>query len=107
MSGTDAEIRQIKRRRATILKMVRQGHEAQLQRLDDFGVFATMQDLGMQMSRRAIITMLQDLCVLGYLKYKQGFSDEHDRVTLSEIELTPLGLTITMRRQSNDEVLFD
>jgi hypothetical protein len=107
MSGTDAEIRQIKRRRATILKMVRQGHENQLQRLDDFGAWATMQDLGMQMSRRAVITMLQDLCVLEYLRYKQGFSDEHDRVTLSEIELTPKGLTITVRRQSNDDILFD
>jgi hypothetical protein len=107
MSGTDAEIRQIKRRRATILKMVRQGHESQFQRLDDFGVWAAMQDLGMQMGRNAVITMLQDLCTLEYLRYRQGFSDENNRVTLSEIELTPRGLTVTIRRQSNDDLLFD
>jgi hypothetical protein len=107
MSGTDAEIRQIRRRRVVILKMIRQGHQQQLQRLDDFGVWAAMQDLGMQMGRNAVITMLQDLCVLDYIKYRQGFSDENDRVTLSEIELTPRGLTVVIRRQSNDDLLFD
>lgn len=107
MSGTDAEIRQIRRRRTTILKFVRQGHEAQRSRMDDFEVWTMMNDLGLRISRNAVITMLQDLCVLDYLRYKEGFSEERNLVTLNEIELTPRGITVYLRRQSNDDLLFD
>ncbi len=103
----DAAVRQMMRRRGTMLKFIRQGHEKQLSRMDDFDIYGMMQDVGMQMGRKEIITMLQDLCVIGYIKYVQSFDEEHERTKLSEIELTPQGLAVTVRRKSNDEVLFD
>ena len=105
--STEAEIRLMKRRRGTVLKSVRQGHEQQMHRMDDFDVWSMMQDLGMQMGRKAVLTMLQDLCVLGYIQYTQTFDEENARARLSEIVLTSQGAAITIRRQSNDEVLFD
>lgn len=104
--SNEQEVRQIKRQRATVLKMIRQGHEGQLHRMDDFEVWAAMQDLGMQMGRKAVLTMLQDLCVFGYLKYVQSFDEDEERIRLAEIELTAMGTAIAVRRQSNDEVLF-
>ena len=102
----EQEVRQIKRQRATMLKLVRQGHESQLHRMDDFEMWAAMQDLGMQMGRRQVLTMLQDMAVFGYVRFRQGFDEDQEHICLTEIELTALGTAITVRRQSNDEVLF-
>ena len=89
-----------------MLKSIRQGHEKQLHRMDDFEMFCQMQDLGMRMSQNQVVTMLQDLAVFGYVKFVQGFDDVRERVCLTELELTAMGTAITVRRQSNDEVLF-
>lgn len=102
----EQEVRQLKRQRAIMLKSVRQGHEKQLHRMDDFEMWCQMQDLGMHMSQNQVVTMLQDLAVFGYIKFDQSFSDQRERVVLTEIELTAMGTAITVRRQSNEEVLF-
>ncbi|MHB1673785.1 MAG: hypothetical protein ACYCSP_05990 [Acidobacteriaceae bacterium] len=96
-----------KRRRGILLKLVRQGHEAQLSRMDDFEVFAILQELGHSMGRDQVLTMLQDLQLLGYLNFRQKVNDITGRVELSEIELTATGLGVVLRRKSNDDVLVD
>jgi hypothetical protein len=105
--STELEVRQLKRQRARMLRTIRQGHEKQLHHMDDFEIFAFMQDIGMRMSRNQVITMLQDLCIMGYLQFKQVFDDESERMRLYEIELTSVGIALVLRRKSNDEVLFD
>lgn len=103
----DPELNQIRRRRGTILKLIRQTHEGQLARMDDFDIWSMMQDLGANMSQRQVVTMLQDLQVLGYISFEQSFSQPKERVVAEKITLTATGLGITTRRKNTDEVLFD
>jgi hypothetical protein len=103
---TEQELRQTKRRRGNMLKFIRQGHEKQLDRMDDLMMQAMMQDIGSNMSQRQVMTMLQDLQVLGYVTFRQSFSEELERYAAEEIMLTAAGLAIVTRRRDNDEVMF-
>jgi hypothetical protein len=105
--STERELIQMKRRRGNMLKFIRQGHEAQLDRMDDFEMHAMMQDIGSNMSLRQVLTMLQDLQVLGLVGFKQSFSEERERMIAEEIMLTRDGLALVVRRRNTDEVLFD
>lgn len=104
--SNDVEVLRIRRRRGDVLKMIRQGHEEQQSRMDDFEVWSWMQDMGFQVGPKQTVTMLQDLAVLGYIQFKQGFDNREERTRLREIELTAAGTALVIRRQSNDEVLF-
>lgn len=103
---TEQELRQTKRRRGNMLKFIRQGHEKQLDRMDDSLMQAMMQDIGSNMSQRQVMTMLQDLQVLGLVAFQQSFSDELERYIAEEIMLTSAGLAMVTRRKDNDEVMF-
>lgn len=103
---SEQELRQTKRRRGNMLKFIRQGHEKQLDRLDDLMMQAMMQDVGSNMSRHQVMTMLQDLQVLGYVTFRQFYSEELERFAANEIMLTAPGLAIVTRRKDNDEVMF-
>lgn len=105
--GTEQELIQTKRRRGNMLKLIRQGHEAQLERMDDFDMAKMMQQLGANMSQRQVLTMLQDLAVLGYVSFTQRFCEILERTVAEEIVLTANGLGLVSRRKDNDEVLFD
>ncbi len=105
--GTEQELIQTKRRRGNMLKLIRQGHEAQLERMDDFEMAKMMQNLGANMSQRQVLTMLQDLQVLGYVAFDQHFCEIRERVVAEQIVLTAAGLALVSRRKDNDEVLFD
>jgi hypothetical protein len=103
----ERELIQMKRRRGNMLKFIRQGHEAQLDRMDDFEMGVMMQKIGANMSHRQTLTMLQDLHVLGLVTFTQSFSYEKERYVAEEIMLTAAGLALVVRRKDNDEVLFD
>lgn len=105
--SSERELIQTRRRRGIMLKFVRQGHEAQLSRMDDFEMFAMMQMLGQSMGRDQVLTMLQDLQLLGYLNFRQSANEITGRMEISDIELTASGLGIVTRRKSNDDVLVD
>lgn len=90
-----------------MLKFIRQGHEQQLDRMDDLMMQAMMQDIGSNMSQRQVMTMLQDLQVLGYITFKQTFSEELGRYAAGEIMLTAVGLALVTRRKDTDEVMFN
>jgi hypothetical protein len=105
--GNERELIQIKRRRGNMLKFIRQGHEAQFDRMDDFEMLAMMQDIGANMSQRQVLTMLQDLQVMGWITFKQFFSQEKERMVAEEIMLTAVGLALVVRRRNTEEVLFD
>lgn len=96
----------MRRRRGNMLKFVRQNHEKQFDRMDDSDVADMMIDIGAHMSTRQVMTMLQDLQVLGYVTFRQEFSDELERFVAKEIMLTPPGLALVTRRRDNDEVTF-
>jgi len=106
MSG-ERELVLVRRRRGIILKLVRQGHEAQLSRMDDFEVFAMMQELGQSVGRDQVLTLLQDLQILEYLDFHQRTDEMTGRKVITEIALTAKGLGLVGRRKSNDDVLLD
>ena len=90
-----------------MLKLIRQGHEAQLERMDDFEMAQMMRQLGSNMSQRQVLTMLQDMQVLGYVAFTQRFCEIRERMVAEEIILTAAGLALVIRRKDNDEVIFD
>ena len=104
---SDRELIQTKRRRGMMLKLIRQGHEEQLARMDDVEMLAMMQLLGQSMGSDQVITMLQDLYVLGYVRFSQRANERTGRVEIGEIELTAQGLGAVIRRKSNDDLLLD
>lgn len=104
---TERELIQSKRRRGTMLKFIRQGHEAQMARMDDWEMYVMMQDLGANMSRNQVLTMLQDLRVLGLVTFTDRFDEERERKVAECIELSALGVGLVTRRKNTDEVLFD
>lgn len=108
MTTIDAERKLIlaRRRRGIILKLVRQGHESQLPRMDDFEVFAMLQNLGQSVGRDQVITLLQDLEVLDYLTFKQTVNEISGRTELSQVQLTAAGLRFVSAGRSNEDVLF-
>jgi len=102
-----AELIQIRRKRGIILKMVRYGHEQQMSRMDDYEVWCILQDMGYNMGRNQVLTMLQDLQILGYLRFEQETNEYTGRTEIRQIELTPAGIGLVTRRKSNEDVLFD
>jgi hypothetical protein len=95
------------RRRGIILKLVREGHENQLSRMDDFEVWAVLQKMGQTLGRDQVVTLLQDLEVLEYVAFKSKCNEFSGRIELSQIELTAVGLRFMTAGKSNDDVLFN
>lgn len=104
--SAERELILAKRRRGIILKLVRQGHENQFPRLDDFELFAMLQELGQSVGRDQVLTLLQDLEVLDYVSFKSITNENTGRKELSQIELTAAGLRFVTRGKSNEDVLF-
>ena len=102
----DRRVIQTRRRRGIILKLVREGHENQLSRLDDFEVWAVLQRMGQTLGRDQVLTLLQDLEVLDYLDFKRASNEYTGRIELSQIVLTANGLRFVTQGRSNDDVLF-
>jgi hypothetical protein len=104
--GNDLELNLTMRRRGTMLKLIRQNHEEQSERLDDFALAKVMSTLW-HMSQRQVLTMLQDLQIFGLVSFKQRFCNIRERTVAEEIMLTAVGVGLVNRRQDTDEVLFD
>jgi hypothetical protein len=103
----DRRLIQARRRRGIILKLVREGHENQLSRMDDFEVWAVLQKMGQTLGRDQVLTLLQDLAVLDYLDFKRATNEFTGRVELSQLALTATGLRFVTAGRSNDDVLFN
>jgi len=103
----DRRLIQARRRRGIILKLVREGHENQLSRMDDFEVWAVLQKMGQKLGRDQVLTLLQDLAVLDYLDFKRATNEFTGRVELSQLALTATGLRFVTAGRSNDDVLFN
>jgi hypothetical protein len=103
----DRKAIQMRRRRGIILKMVREGHEHQLSRMDNFEVWAVLQKMGQGMGREQVDTLLQDLAVLDYLDFKTAINEMTGNVEISQIVLTAAGLRFVTAGRSNDDVLFN
>jgi hypothetical protein len=104
--SAERELILAKRRRGIVLKLVRQGHENQFPRMDDFEVFAMMQELGQSTGRDQVLTLLQDLAVLEYIEFRTKVNEFSGRVELSQIMLTAKGLRFVTRAKSDEDVLF-
>lgn len=105
-TNTAQALRQILTRRGIAMKLIRQGHENQLDRMNDSQLMGLLQDLGSHMSPQQVMTMLQDLQEVGYVKFDQEFDDEKERYVARRIMLTSLGTAVTMRRQNTEHVVF-
>jgi hypothetical protein len=105
--GPEQEMLQTKRRRGNMLKFIRQGHERQMERMDDFLMAKMMSATGAHMSQKQVLTMLQDLHVLGFISFNQHFCEERERMVAEEIVLTAVGLALVTRRRDVDEIVFD
>ena len=103
----DLQLRQTCRRRGNILKLIRQGHEQQLDRMNDSMVGGLMQDIGSRMSPAQVMTMLQDMQLMGLITFEQRFCDIRERYVAEKIMLTPVGLALVSRRKDTDEVIFN
>ncbi len=102
----ELELNLTKRKRGTMLKLIRQNHEEQNERMDDFALAKVMSTLW-HMSQRQVLTMLQDLQIFGLVNFKQRFCDIRERKVAEEIMLTAAGVGIVNRREDTNEVLFD
>ena len=100
----DRKLLQTRRRRGTIMKLVRGGHENQLSRMDDFEVWTMLLKMGQTAGRDQVVTLLQDLEVLNYLTFKTSHNEMTGRIELSQIELTATGLRFMSARRSNEDV---
>jgi len=96
-----------RRRRGIILKLIREGHENQLPRLDDLELWTMLLKMAQTMGRDQVVTLLQDLRVLDYIDYKPTMNELTGRIELSQIELTAAGLRLMVVGRSNDDVLFN
>ena len=103
----DLALRQTRSRRGTILKLIRQGHEEQLSKYYDGALAGVLLDMAIPMGIFQLLTMLQDLCVLGYIAYDRAWDVDLGRYRLENIILTPVGLRFVDRKQSNEDVAFD
>ena len=106
MEAAELRLIQTRRRRGIILKLVREGHENQLSRMDDFELWAMLLKMGQTVGRDQVMTLLQDLRVLDYLDFKQSTNEINGRTELSMIMLTAAGLRFVSTGRSNDDVLL-
>lgn len=106
MEAAELRLTRMRRQRGIILKLVREGHENQLSRLDDFEVWTILLKMSQTVGREQTLTLLQDLCVLGYVEFKQSMNEINGQIELSQIQLTALGLRFVSAGRSNDDVLF-
>jgi hypothetical protein len=107
MGAETQQLAQLKTRRGFILKQIRIGHENQLHRLTDVELHAIMQDSGFHISLFQTRTMLQDLKQLGYIDFREEWSEEVGCMELRDIILSAEGLRLYIRRKSNDDVRFN
>lgn len=107
MGADTQQLAQTKTRRGFILKQIRIGHENQLHRLTDVELHAIMQDSGFHISLFQVRTMCQDLKQLGYIEFKEEWSEDAGCMELREIILSAEGLRFYLRHQSNDDIRFN
>ncbi len=100
----ERELLKMRRRRGIILKLVRSNHQSQGPRMDGFEVWSMLLKMLLTVGRNEVVTLLQDLEVLGYLDFKREMNEETGRVELSQIELTAAGLRLVSSGRSNDDI---
>jgi hypothetical protein len=95
-----------RRHRGAILQLIRTNHEDQLSRMDDLALWGLMQDLNFGLGQNAVLTLLQDLCSRGYLRYDEKSNRISGRTEISRIELTALGTNVVERLVVDPAVLI-
>lgn len=106
--GIEADRRMVQRqrRRGIVMKLIREGHENQMSRMDDLEMWGTLLRAGITMGRDQVRTMLQDLQVLGYIDFKSTFNEESGQRELSQIELSAAGVRFMDIGRSNEDILL-
>jgi hypothetical protein len=107
MEAAELKLIQARRRRGIILKLIREGHENQLSRMDDLEVWGVLLKMRQTVGRDQTVTLLQDLRILDYIDFKSQMNENSGRMELSEIQLTARGLRFMTEGRSNDDVLFN
>lgn len=81
-----------KRMRGMILQLLQTNHEQQRSRFDSSMLWsALVRGLGFDASENDVITVLQDLCDRGYIKYVEQRNRRLGEYRIVQIELCPKG----------------
>ena len=97
----------VRRWRGIILKLIRENHEDQAQRYNDGELWAILLKLRQTVGQEQVVTLLQDLQVLGYIDFRSEPDPLKGNLRLSEIMLTADGLRFYTRHKSNDDISFN
>ena len=99
------EVAKKKRLRGQVLLFLQTNHEAQNSRVDDLELWGLMQDLHFGVGQNQVLTLLQDLCERGCLKYTEVPNRITGRMRLAEIQLTARGRDLVERTIVDPAVL--
>lgn len=99
MSGQAAAFK--KRWRGVILELVYDGHTKQESRLDDLTLWGLMRDLSHDVGQNDVITLLQQLCEMKYLRFKLIRNDATNDVRITEIEITRNGIALVEKEETD------
>jgi hypothetical protein len=77
--------------RREILRILSTTHAQQKSRLDDLAICHLLRQIAWDVDMNDIVTILQDMCGRGWVKYRQLRNVYMRRVQLLEVEILPLG----------------
>jgi hypothetical protein len=103
MSGQQAAAFR-KRWRGVILELVYDGHTKQESRLDDLILWGLMRDLSHDVSQNDVLTLLQQLYEMKFVRFKITRSDATNEVRISEIEITRDGIAL-VEKEARDPLV--
>lgn len=81
----------MKRYRAVILNLLEANHRGQKSRMDHIMLAMSMQSLGCGVGEYDVLTLLQDLCDRGYVRYDEKRNRLTNDTEISKIEITASG----------------
>lgn len=102
----EQQVNKNKRLRGAVLQFVQTNHADQGSHMDDLEIWGMMQDLNFGIGQNQVLTLLQDLCSRGYLKYEEQMNRLTGRCVISRIELTAEGRNLVERIKVDPAVLI-
>jgi hypothetical protein len=81
----------IKRYRGEILRLLAVNHRGQKSRLDHVTMWYSLRGIGCDVGEDDVLTLLQDMCDRGYVRYDETRDRKTNEVRISKIEITSGG----------------
>jgi len=94
----------MKRYRAVILNLLEANHRAQKSRMDHIMLGLAMRGLGCGVGEYDVLTLLQDLCDRGYVRYDEKKNRLTNDTEISRIEITAAGRDVLEETRKDEAV---